>query len=550
MVGDWVALDDDGLDRRGRAAPDDDLASRRARAGVRRLPRAGHRRERRQSCSSSRRSARSSTAGCSSATSRSRSRAARDPPSCSRRPTSRPIRRRSPRRSPTSAARFRSSPSRRERGSGLDAVRALLGSGKTGVLLGAVRRREVHARKRAGRRRVAPRDRRARRGRSRTPYDHTPRARPPPGRGRHHRQPRHARGASLDRRGKPRRRVRRHRRARSLVSVLRLPARDGAGMRRPGGRCGRAACRRSDWRATTRSSARWPSSPNAWSAASARAPGGGRPRRSAATCPPPRGLGLFGENLDACPGSRSAPSSHSSTPISALGRARRSPIPLRSYERTRPLPPATAAPQPHRAYPFWARVTAALWLVVLGILVGGAAIPHAQDKPRVVPASEDARFCKAPSSDAGPARSNRVDRAETPRRPRLQSGVRGAIAQLGERLDRTQEVGSSSLPSSISEPAGNDAPAGRGSHAQRVARLVVWTASLRPLRLRRRVVALDREAQWLRRMRVRGRPHGPSLVTHGWPVVPDTERPSLQGVGFEQKTWMLSYGTGRVRLST
>jgi hypothetical protein len=64
----------------------------------------------------------------------------------------------------------------------------------------------------------------------------------------------------------------------------------------------------------------------------------------------------------------------------------------------RPTPsPTPPVPQPHRAYPFWARVTAALWLVVLGILVGGAAIPHAQDMPRVVPASEDARFCKAPA---------------------------------------------------------------------------------------------------------------------------------------------------------
>ena len=42
-----------------------------------------------------------------------------------------------------------------------------------------------------------------------------------------------------------------------------------------------------------------------------------------------------------------------------------------------------------RHYPAWARVTAALWLLVLGILVGGAAIPHAQDKPRVVPRDED-----------------------------------------------------------------------------------------------------------------------------------------------------------------
>ena len=69
--------------------------------------------------------------------------------------------------------------------------------------------------------------------------------------------------------------------------------------------------------------------------------------------------------------------------------------PVPAVRATRPLPPSTAAPQPHRAYPFWARVTAALWLVVLGILVGGAAIPHAQDMPRVVPTSEDARFCRA-----------------------------------------------------------------------------------------------------------------------------------------------------------
>ena len=60
-----------------------------------------------------------------------------------------------------------------------------------------------------------------------------------------------------------------------------------------------------------------------------------------------------------------------------------------------PAPPA-AAEAGHRTYPFWARVTAALWLLVLGILIGGAAIPHAQDTPRVVPPGEDARFCKAP----------------------------------------------------------------------------------------------------------------------------------------------------------
>jgi len=72
-------------------------------------------------------------------------------------------------------------------------------------------------------------------------------------------------------------------------------------------------------------------------------------------------------------------------------------------------PPARTAHGPartrdHRAYPFWARVTAALWLVVLGILIGGAAIPHAQEKPRVVPTGEDARFCKAPPAQQSPTR--------------------------------------------------------------------------------------------------------------------------------------------------
>jgi hypothetical protein len=63
----------------------------------------------------------------------------------------------------------------------------------------------------------------------------------------------------------------------------------------------------------------------------------------------------------------------------------------------------------HRAYPAWARVTAALWLVVLGILVGGAAIPHAQDTPRVVPQGEDAKFCpgQAPTTKPPPVPPSR-----------------------------------------------------------------------------------------------------------------------------------------------
>jgi hypothetical protein len=69
-----------------------------------------------------------------------------------------------------------------------------------------------------------------------------------------------------------------------------------------------------------------------------------------------------------------------------------------------PAPPAPAAPAPRarasepvarepdasrRAAPRWARVTATLWLLLLGMLVGGAAIPHADDEPRIVPRSDD-----------------------------------------------------------------------------------------------------------------------------------------------------------------
>ena len=67
----------------------------------------------------------------------------------------------------------------------------------------------------------------------------------------------------------------------------------------------------------------------------------------------------------------------------------------RAWEAPSARPPAPQ--RAHRPYPFWARVTAALWLLVLGMLIGGTAIPHAQDTPRLVPQSEDARFCRAPS---------------------------------------------------------------------------------------------------------------------------------------------------------
>lgn len=61
------------------------------------------------------------------------------------------------------------------------------------------------------------------------------------------------------------------------------------------------------------------------------------------------------------------------------------------------VPPVAEHGHAH-GYPFWARVTAALWLLVLGILIGGAAIPHAQDRPRVVSPGEEipAVICEVP----------------------------------------------------------------------------------------------------------------------------------------------------------
>ena len=66
------------------------------------------------------------------------------------------------------------------------------------------------------------------------------------------------------------------------------------------------------------------------------------------------------------------------------------PPPRRSIHPVGPVPAGAEPTAEHRHYPAWARVTAALWLLVLGILVGGAAIPHAQDTPRVIPKDDDA----------------------------------------------------------------------------------------------------------------------------------------------------------------
>ena len=76
--------------------------------------------------------------------------------------------------------------------------------------------------------------------------------------------------------------------------------------------------------------------------------------------------------------------------------------PVRPYRPSRPAPSGGPEPSSHahesRPYPLWARLTAALWLLVIGILIGGAAIPHAQDTPRLLPKQDEPTptICKAP----------------------------------------------------------------------------------------------------------------------------------------------------------
>ena len=61
---------------------------------------------------------------------------------------------------------------------------------------------------------------------------------------------------------------------------------------------------------------------------------------------------------------------------------------------TATTPAAAVGEAHHGRYPLWARLTATLWVLVLGILVGGAAIPHAQERPRVIPPDEDVTICE------------------------------------------------------------------------------------------------------------------------------------------------------------
>lgn len=96
------------------------------------------------------------------------------------------------------------------------------------------------------------------------------------------------------------------------------------------------------------------------------------------------------------------------------------PEPMRqpAFRAVSPAPSAIGDPAPTRAesahpYPLWARVTAALWILVLGILVGGTAVPHAQDKPRVLPRAEDTSATCKPAPKPAPT----VPRLGSPLRP-------------------------------------------------------------------------------------------------------------------------------------
>ncbi|GIU94529.1 MAG: hypothetical protein KatS3mg012_0986 [Gaiellaceae bacterium] len=101
----------------------------------------------------------------------------------------------------------------------------------------------------------------------------------------------------------------------------------------------------------------------------------------------------------------------------------RAALPEHPYERSTRRHVPVAAPigrssERRHGYPFWARVTGALWLFVIGVLVGGAAIPHAQDRPRVVEPSEEAPavICEVPAQPPGHAQPSVLP--TSPRDPR------------------------------------------------------------------------------------------------------------------------------------
>jgi hypothetical protein len=96
--------------------------------------------------------------------------------------------------------------------------------------------------------------------------------------------------------------------------------------------------------------------------------------------PPPAAVAITGPSVE-----RPAPASAPVEPPRALAPARTSTT--APPASTPPAPAADTYEPPKRRY--FARLTATLWLLAAGVLIGGVAIPHAQDKPRVVPKSED-----------------------------------------------------------------------------------------------------------------------------------------------------------------
>jgi hypothetical protein len=70
---------------------------------------------------------------------------------------------------------------------------------------------------------------------------------------------------------------------------------------------------------------------------------------------------------------------------------------------------AETVPRPRTRYvtlrsPYWVRLVAAAWFVTIGLLVGGAAIPHADDTPTL---REDYPACIAAARGEYPLESNR-----------------------------------------------------------------------------------------------------------------------------------------------
>ena len=129
---------------------------------------------------------------------------------------------------------------------------------------------------------------------------------------------------------------------------------------------------------------------------------------------PARGLRAINENTFRVPNELISPELALVDPeLAARARAalperfgpppRRTPAPTPAPTLDAPAPAAAPTEERYRTtrvYPLWARVTAILWILVLGILIGGAAVPHAQDRPRVVPPEEDAMICERPQAQS------------------------------------------------------------------------------------------------------------------------------------------------------